>query len=72
MWTADSFEHMLFITAEDADDTVLAEAMELIERHMEEQLVRKGEKVPEKTVATARGGLLWFPWRTRSFIYQRP
>lgn len=48
MWTADSFEHMLFLTAEDADDEVLAEAMELIEGEMEEKLVRKGEKVPEK------------------------
>lgn len=48
MWTADSFEHMLFMTVENADDDALAEAMELIECHMEEKLVRKGAKVPEK------------------------
>lgn len=48
MWTADSFEHMLFMTVEEADDKVLAEAMELIEGDMEEKLVRKGEKLPPK------------------------
>ncbi len=48
MWTADSYEHMFFINVENADDEVLAEAIELIEGSMEEQLVRKGKKVPEK------------------------
>lgn len=48
MWTADSYEHMLFIEAEEADSSTLSEAMELLESTMEEQLVRKGEKLPAK------------------------
>lgn len=48
MWTADSYEHIFFMNVENGDDEVLAEAMELIEGPMEEQLVRKGEKFPAK------------------------
>lgn len=48
MWTADSYEHMIFMDVKEADSSTLAGAMELLESTMEEQLVRKGEKLPAK------------------------
>ena len=48
MWTADSYEHMIFMDVKEADSSTLSEAMELLEGTMEAQLVRKGEKLPSK------------------------
>ena len=48
MWTMDSFEHVIFMEADEITDEKVEEAEKLITEYMEEQLVRKGEKYPGK------------------------
>lgn len=48
MWTMDSYEHMLFVETDEITEDILKEAEGLIAGYMEEQLVRGGEKYPDK------------------------
>lgn len=47
MWSTHSYEHLLFMEAEECTDEVLKEADKLIRDYMEPVLVRKNEKLPE-------------------------
>lgn len=47
MWTTHSYEHVLFMEAEDCTEETLREASGIIQDYMEPKLVRKGEKLPE-------------------------
>ena len=47
MWSTRSYEHILFLEAEECTETVLREAEEIIQNYMEPVLVRKNEKWPE-------------------------
>jgi hypothetical protein len=42
------YEHIVFMQVDKCTEATLAEARELIENHMENMYVRKGEKYPEK------------------------
>lgn len=48
LWSARMYEHILFMQADECTEETLKEACHLIENHMEETYVRKGEKYPEK------------------------
>lgn len=48
LWSADSYEHVLFIDAEVIDEQVLERAKSVIADYFEPVLVRKGEKYPGK------------------------
>lgn len=48
MWSADSNEHIIFWEEEEITEEHIKEAEELIRNEMELQLVRKGQKLPEK------------------------
>lgn len=48
MWASDSYEHLLFMDADEITVDDVQKARELIVGHMEEQMVRKGEKYPEE------------------------
>lgn len=47
MWSTRSYEHILFLEAEECTEDILKEAEELIKNYMEPVLVRKNEKLPE-------------------------
>lgn len=48
MWSADSYEHILFWEEEEITEEHVKKAQELIINEMEPTLVRKGEKLPAK------------------------
>ena len=48
MWTMESFEHVIFSEVEQLTEDDILETEILIKKQMEEKLVRKGEKYPEK------------------------
>lgn len=48
LWSADSYEYVLFMDAEEIDDTMFERAKDVIENYFEPVLVRKGEKYPAK------------------------
>ncbi len=48
LWSARMYEHIVFIQVDKCTEETLAEARDLIENHMENMYVRKGEKYPEK------------------------
>lgn len=48
MWSMDSYEHVIFMEAEEITDEHVEEAKKLITEYMEDKLVRKGNKYPEK------------------------
>lgn len=48
MWSADSYEHILFWEEEEITEEHIKEAESIIRNEMEAILVRKGEKYPEK------------------------
>ncbi len=64
MWSADSYEHVLFITAQEVDQALIEEAEALVRNYMEPLLVRKGEDLP------AQGHM--YSYLTISLIVQRP
>ncbi|MGN0376955.1 MAG: hypothetical protein ACI4ED_04900 [Suilimivivens sp.] len=47
MWSTRSYEHILFMEAEECTDEVMKEAESIIRDYMEPVLVRKKEKLPE-------------------------
>lgn len=47
MWTSDSYEHVIFMEAEQVTEQTIAEADSIIREYMEPVLVRKGQKCPE-------------------------
>lgn len=47
MWSADSYEHVLFVNVEDLTSAQLEEYRRAIEEYIEPSLVLKGEKLPE-------------------------
>ncbi len=48
MWSADSYEHILFWEEDQITEEQIREAESLIRNEMERQLVRNGEKLPQK------------------------
>lgn len=48
MWSTHTYEHMLFMEAEECTGELLNEAADMIENYMEPELVRKGEELPEE------------------------
>ncbi len=48
LWSADSYEHVLFIDTEVIDDALIGRAKDIIENYFEPEFVRKGEKYPAK------------------------
>ena len=48
MWSADGYEHVLFIDAEVIDEAIIERAKDIIANYFEPELVRKGEKYPAK------------------------
>ena len=46
MWSSDSYEHVLFVEAPEADRFLIDEAYTVIKEYMEPILVRKGEALP--------------------------
>ena len=48
LWASDSYEHILFITADKITEEHVKEAQDVIQNYMEPKLVRKGARVPEK------------------------
>ena len=46
MWSSDSYEHILFIEAEEVIPALIEEAYEIVREYMEPVLVRKGEDMP--------------------------
>ena len=48
MWSSRSYEHILFIEAEECNAEKIEEAKAIIKDYMEPVLVRKNEKYPEK------------------------
>lgn len=46
MWSSDSYEHILFIEAEEVIPALIEEAYEIVREYMEPVLVRKGEDLP--------------------------
>ena len=64
MWSADSYEHILFIRAQELGQALIDEAYALVKDYMEPVLVRKGEDLP------AQGHM--YSYLTISLIVQRP
>ncbi|WP_194611396.1 hypothetical protein [Clostridium vitabionis] len=48
LWTTDSHEHVLFLERERCGAEITEEVKRLVEQHMEPEMVRGGEKLPEK------------------------
>lgn len=48
MWSTHAYEHMLFMEVPECTRETFDEAVDIIENHMEPELVRKGEEVPEE------------------------
>ena len=48
LWAIRAYEHVLFIKVKSVDNNLLEEIKRVIKDEMEPQLVRKGEKYPEK------------------------
>lgn len=48
LWSAKSYEHVLFIKTEKLSEREIEEAREIMDTYMEPELVRKGEKTPGK------------------------
>lgn len=48
MWSSDSYEHILFIEAPEAGQSLIDEAYAVVKEYMEPVLVRKGEEFPAK------------------------
>lgn len=48
MWSADSYEHVLFVNAEELTSAHLEEYRRAIEEYIEPSLILKGEKLPEQ------------------------
>lgn len=46
MWSSDSYEHILFIEAEEVIPALIEEAYGIVREYMEPVLVRKGEDMP--------------------------
>lgn len=64
MWSADSYEHVLFIRAQEVDQALIGEAYALVRDYMEPVLVRKGEALP------AQGHM--YSYLTISLIAEKP
>lgn len=64
MWSADSYEHILFIETENVDQALIDEAYSIVKDYMEPVLVRKGEDVP------AEGHM--YSYMTISLISEQP
>ena len=64
MWSSDSYEHILFIEAEEVIPALIEEAYEIVREYMEPVLVRKGEDLP------APGHM--YSYLTISIIAQKP
>lgn len=64
MWSSDSYEHILFIEAEEVDQALIDEAYGLVKDYMEPVLVRKGQEAP------APGHM--YSYMTISIIAQKP
>lgn len=64
MWSADSYEHVLFIRAQEVDQALIREAYALVRDYMEPVLVRKGEALP------AQGHM--YSYLTISLIAEKP
>ena len=64
MWSSDSYEHILFIEAEEVIPALIEEAYEIVREYMEPVLVRKGEDLP------APGHI--YSYLTISIIAQKP
>lgn len=48
MWSADSYEHIIYVLRERIAETDYDEMVKIMEQYMEPELVRKGQKIPEK------------------------
>lgn len=48
LWSADSYEYVLFVDTEVIDEAVIETAKDIIKNYFEPELVRKGEKYPAK------------------------
>lgn len=64
MWSSDSYEHILFIEAEEVIPALIEEAYGIVREYMEPVLVRKGEDLP------APGHM--YSYLTISIIAQKP
>lgn len=64
MWSSDSYEHIIFIEAEEVIPALIEEAYEIVREYMEPVLVRKGEDLP------APGHM--YSYLTISIIAQKP
>lgn len=64
MWSSDSYEHILFIEAEEVIPALIEEAYKIVREYMEPVLVRKGEDLP------APGHM--YSYLTISIIAQKP
>lgn len=64
MWSSDSYEHILFIEAEEVIPALIEEAYEIVREYMEPVLVRKGDDLP------APGHM--YSYLTISIIAQKP
>ena len=64
MWSSDSYEHILFIEAEEVVPALIEEAYKIVREYMEPVLVRKGEELP------APGHM--YSYLTISIIAQKP
>lgn len=64
MWSADSYEHILFIETDTVDQALIDEAYSIVTDYMEPVLVRKGEELP------AEGHM--YSYLTISLIAYRP
>ena len=64
MWSSDSYEHILFLEAEEVIPALIEEAYEIVREYMEPVLVRKGEDLP------APGHM--YSYLTISIIAQKP
>ena len=64
MWSADSYEHILFIRAQELGQPLIDEAYALVKDYMEPVLVRRGEALP------APGHM--YSYLTISLIVEKP
>lgn len=48
LWSVRTYEHILFLHVKQMDENTVQQVRELMEQHMEPQLVRKGKRYPEK------------------------
>lgn len=53
LWASDSYEHILFITADKITEEHVKEAQDVIQNYMEPKLVRKGARVRRRIICTA-------------------